>query len=146
VKSPTAPPVAQDVVLLVARVLVGVVLLAHGVPKLTDGLGATADGFATMGIPLPQAAAAFAIAAEVGGAVLLIAGALTPVAGVLVAAQMAGAFWFAHRGLQPLVGEGGWELVGVIGALALVLAVVGPGRFAIDGVRGRTRTRSSTSA
>ncbi|GAA1917902.1 hypothetical protein GCM10009737_19170 [Nocardioides lentus] len=146
-KTPTTPPVVTDVVLLAARLLLGVVLLAHGLPKLGDGLTATAQGFDAMGIPAPEAAALFAIVAEVGGGVLLLIGALTPLAGLLVAAQMAGAFWFAHRGLEPLVSEGGWELVGVVGVLALVLGAVGPGRFAVDGVaRGRTRRRRSASA
>lgn len=146
-KTASTPPLVGDLVLLVARLLTGAVLLAHGLPKLEQGLGATAQGFADMGIPAPQAAALFAIVAEVGGGVLLALGALTPLAGVLVAAQMAGAFWFAHRGLEPLVTEGGWELVAVIGALALVLAVTGPGRIAVDGLaRGRSRRRTGVTA
>ncbi|WP_278257956.1 DoxX family membrane protein [Nocardioides convexus] len=62
-----------------------------------------------MGIPLPAAAAAFALVAEIGGGALLLLGLLTPLAGILVIAQMAGAFWFAHRGTEVMSADGGWE-------------------------------------
>ncbi len=56
-----APASAQDAVLLLARVLLGVVLITHGWQKVvTNGFGATADGFDMMGIPAPYAAAVFA--------------------------------------------------------------------------------------
>ncbi|WP_109507940.1 DoxX family protein [Nocardioides speluncae] len=126
------PAPLRDVALLIARVGLGVVLISHGLDKVDAGLGATADGFDAMGIPLPDAAAAFAIVAEVGGGALLALGLLTPVAGLLVVAQMAGAFWFAHRGTEVMSSAGGWELVGVIAFLALVLASTGSGRFSLD--------------
>lgn len=122
----------RDSLLLLARVGLGLVLVVHGWQKVQQGVGATAEGFAAMGIPAAEAAAVFAMVAEVGGGALIALGLLTPVAGVLVALQMAGAFWFAHRGTAVLVTEGGFELVLVIGLLALVLAVVGAGRFSAD--------------
>jgi putative oxidoreductase len=132
------PTSAQDLVLLATRVLLGVVLIAHGWQKVDQqGYGATADGFEAMGIPAPGAAAAFAIAVELGGGALLVLGFLTRVVGVLAAANMAGAFWFAHREAGLFSADGGWELVGVIGALALVFAAVGPGRVSVDGALGR---------
>jgi len=128
-----APASAQDAVLLLARLLLGAVLLTHGWDKVvTDGFGATADGFDMMGIPAPYAAAVFAGLVELVGGALLILGLLTQVAGVLVAANMAGAFWFAHRGTEVLASEGGWELVAVIGLAGLVIAAVGPGRLSVD--------------
>jgi putative oxidoreductase len=128
------PTAAQDLALLVARVLLGVVLIAHGWQKLDQqGFGATADGFGAMGIPLPDAAAAFAIAVELIGGALLVLGFLTPLVGVLVAADMAGAFWYVHRGTEVFSSEGGWELVAVLGALGLALACVGAGRISVDG-------------
>lgn len=132
------PAAVQDVVLLVVRVGLGIVLVAHGWQKVSEGgLSGTADGFAAMGIPLPTAAAAFAIAVELGGGIALVVGALTPVVGVLVALTMAGAWWYAHRDGGLFVAEGGFEYVAVLGLLALALAAVGPGRLSIDGVLGR---------
>jgi putative oxidoreductase len=127
---PTTP--AQDAVLLLARLALGAVMIAHGWQKLDQGgLGGTADGFEAMGIPLAAAAAAFAIAIEVGGGALVLLGALTPVVGVLWALNMAGAWWFVHQDAF-FVGEGGYEFVLILGVLGLVLAATGSGRLSVD--------------
>lgn len=127
---PTTP--IQDVVLLVARLALGAVMIAHGWQKLDQqGLGGTADGFAAMGIPLAGAAAVFAIAIEIGGGMLIALGALTPVVGVLWALHMAGAWWFVHRDAF-FAAEGGYELVLALGVLGLVLAGTGAGRISVD--------------
>lgn len=134
---------AADLALLLARVALGAVMVAHGLQKLDQGgLGGTADGFAAMGIPAPTVAAAFAIAVEVGGGVLVLLGALTPVVGVLWAANMAGAWWYVHRDAF-FAGEGGYELVMVLGVLGLVLAGTGPGRVSVDALLARRRTPSA---
>lgn len=127
----------QDLVLLAARALVGAVLIAHGWQKLNDwGLEGTQAGFADMGIPNAGPAAAFAIIAELGGGVLLVLGLFTHLAALVVVADMAGAFWFAHRGTEVFVADGGWELVAVIAAAALALFAAGAGRLSIDGIIG----------
>ena len=77
---------------------------------------------------------------------LLLLGLLTPVVGVLVAAVMGGAWWFAHRGAGLFAAEGGGELVAVIGLLALALAAVGPGRLSLDALLARGRTRPVSPA
>lgn len=143
--APTPAPV-RDLALLIARIGLGVVLLTHGIDKLRAGFGATTDGFDAMGIPLPEAAAAYALVAEIGGGALLVLGLLTPLAGVLVVGQMAGAYWFAHRGTEVLSAEGGWELVGLIAFLALVLAAVGAGRFSLDALLGRRSPATEPAA
>ena len=137
---------AQDIVLLVARLALGAVMIAHGWQKLAQGgLGGTADGFAAMGIPLAPAAAAFAIALEIGGGVLVLLGALTPVVGVLWALHMAGAWWFVHRDAF-FAAEGGYELVLVLGVLGLVLASTGAGRLSVDHLLTRQLTRDREEA
>lgn len=142
--APTPAPV-RDLALLIARIGLGIVLLTHGIDKLRSGFGATADGFDAMGIPLPAAAAAFALVAEIGGGALLVLGLLTPLAGILVIAQMAGAFWFAHRGTEVMSANGGWELVGLIAFLALVIGATGAGRFSLDALIGRRTDASATA-
>jgi putative oxidoreductase len=127
------PPMARDVLALAARLLLGAVLLAHGWQKLVGaGLGATSADFARMGVPLPTLSAGFAASVETGGGLLLVAGLLTPVAAVLVALVMLGAGWFAGDWFGGVIGSGGWELVGVIMAGALLLAASGPGRLSVD--------------
>ncbi|GAA1912889.1 DoxX family protein [Nocardioides hwasunensis] len=136
---PRTTPVA-DIALLVGRLALGATMIAHGLQKLDQGgLGGTAEGFEAMGIPAAGAAALFAIAIEVGGGVLVLLGALTPLIGVLWAAHMAGAWWFVHRDAF-FAGEGGYELVMVLGALGLVLAGTGPGRLSVDALLTRRRT------
>ncbi|MEV5000362.1 DoxX family protein [Nocardioides sp. LML1-1-1.1] len=142
--APTPAPV-RDLALLVARIGLGIVLLTHGIDKLRAGFGATADGFDAMGIPLPAAAAGFALVAEIGGGALLVLGLLTPLAGILVIAQMAGAYWFAHRGTEVMSANGGWELVGLIAFLALVIGATGAGRFSLDALIGRRTAASATA-
>lgn len=127
------PAPAHDIALLLARVVTGVVLIAHGGHKLvTSGVAGTAEGFEGMGVPAAPVAAVIAIVVELLGGVLLVAGAATAVAGVLVALVMLGAGLFAHLGTGVFVSAGGWELVGVIGAAALALAATGAGRFSVD--------------
>jgi len=134
------PAPAQDIALLLARVVTGVVLIAHGWQKLvTNGVAGTAEGFEAMGIPAAPAAAVIATVIELLGGILLVAGAATAVVGVLVALVMLGAALFVHVGAGIFATAGGWELVGVIGAAALALAATGAGRFSVDRVLGRSR-------
>jgi putative oxidoreductase len=129
----TLPPSARDAALLVARLVLGVVLVAHGWQKVfTNGLGATAEGFAGMGVPLAPVSAAFAGLVELLGGLLIVAGAATALVGVLVVLDMIGAALLVHVPNGVFASDGGWELVGVIAAAALVLAVAGAGRFSVD--------------
>jgi putative oxidoreductase len=140
------PHPTDDIAVLVARVLLGVVLLAHGIQKLiTDGIGGTTASFQAMGIPLPTLSACYAAVAEVGGGLLLLLGLATSVAAILVALDMLGALLFVHIGNGVFVSKGGWELVGLIAVVALLIAAVGGGRFSVDGVLA-TRKRSDVAA
>jgi len=123
--------VVRDLFLLACRVLVGGVLIAHGKQKLDAGVGATAEMFSSMGVPAAEAAAVFAMGAELVGGALLILGLLTPLAGLWVAGVMGGAYWYVHKDAGLFAAEGGWELVAVIAAAALALGLL-PGRLAID--------------
>ena len=138
----TLPAPVADAAALVARLLLGVVLIAHGWQKVaTNGLAATTDGFAALGVPLPGVAATLSAAVELGGGALLIVGLATPVVGLLVVLNMIGAGVFAgHFTSGVLVTEGGWELVGVIAAGALLLIAFGPGRYSVDHLLAGRRT------
>jgi putative oxidoreductase len=132
--------VLRDLVLLLARVGLGIVLLAHGWQKYHDlGIGRTAVGFAQVGIPLPTLAAPVVTYLELVGGALLIIGLLVPVVGILIALEMAGAIAFVHAPYGVFVAEGGWELALVTGLLALTLAVFGSGRVGLDALLFRRR-------
>lgn len=127
--------------LLVARLILGVVLVAHGWQKFTEwGLAGTTASFQEMGVPAPPASALIAAIVELGGGVLLLLGLFTTVAGFLVALTMLGAVLFVHAPHGVFVAGNGWELVAVIGLAALVFALVGPGRISLDAlIAGRRK-------
>lgn len=133
-----APALFRDIGILVARVGIGVVFVAHGWQKFFDyGISATQASFRDMGVPLPDVAAIVVAAVELGGGVALIAGLLTPVAGLLLFLDMLGAFLIVHMDKGVFVAEGGYELVVALGAAALLSAVTGAGRLSIDGLMGK---------
>lgn len=132
----TPPRSAQDVGLLIGRVVLGAVFVAHGLQKWTQGIGGTQDGFAAMGVPLADVSAIAMASLEVGGGALLVLGALTPVVGVLLGLGMVGAAWFAHRDAF-FVADGGAEFVLVLAAGAFLLAFVGAGRLSVDAALAR---------
>ncbi|MEU8803171.1 DoxX family protein [Spirillospora sp. NPDC048819] len=148
---PRRHPALTDAGLLIGRLAVGVIFIAHGWQKLTEtGHAGVTGSFAELGIPLPGLSAHFATWVELLGGAALVAGALVPVAGVLIALNMAGAFWFVHMDNGLFNRDGGYEYVLVLGATALLLAFAGAGRFSLDaflwGRRENTREREHATA
>ena len=123
----------KDVCITISRILVGIVLIAHGWQKYDSWtIDGTAQSFESMSVPWPNASAQIATYFELAAGVLLILGLLVRVVGPLLFIQMAFAFGFAHWGKGVFVADGGWELVGVLGAAGLALAASGSGRFSLD--------------
>ncbi|MDC5696160.1 DoxX family protein [Intrasporangium calvum] len=123
----------RDAVLLVARVLIGAIFLAHGWQKFTEwGLDGTGAAFEQMGVPAPGIAATLAAVIELVGGIALILGALTTVFSVLLVLDMVGAAVLVHIGNGVFVTENGWELVAALAAGALVLAATGAGAYSVD--------------
>jgi putative oxidoreductase len=123
----------KDVAALIGRLGVGIVFVAHGWQKWTEyGLAGTAGSFEKMGVPLPSVSAAFAATVELVGGLALIAGLALPIAGVLLAFNMVGAFVLVHAS-GPLIGQGGSELVVVLAVAALALGFNG-GAYSLDRV------------
>jgi putative oxidoreductase len=144
----TVPSTARDLALLVTRVAVGAVFLAHGWQKLfTNSIDGTAAFFDQAGVPAATASAWFAALVELAGGAALIAGLAVPAAGVLLLVDMIGAFAFVHAGSGLFVDGGGYEFVLVLGAAALALAAVGAGRFSVDHLlTGRRRSTQRVGA
>src|SRR5699024_6825709 len=102
---------------------------------------------AAAGRPDPRAAFSAPTFVELIGGALLILGALTPLVGVLLAANVIGALVIVHLTPVPFVDQGGWELVAALAAGALLIAAAGPGRFSIDRLLfGRRSSLSPTRA
>jgi putative oxidoreductase len=123
----------KDVAALIGRIGIGIVFVAHGWQKWTEyGLAGTAGSFEKMGVPLPSVSAAFAATVELVGGLALIAGVALPIVGLLLAVDMLGAWVLVHLP-NGLLGEGGAELVVVLGAAALALGFNG-GAYSLDRV------------
>ena len=138
------PAVVRDTGLLLARVLLGAVLIVHGGQKLfSNGVEGTGAFFESMGVPAAQAAAAFAGTVELVGGILLVLGALTQLVAVLVVVVMAGAYFYVHQAAGLYAADGGWELVAVIGLAVAVFGLVGPGRYSVDAlIAGRRAAKA----
>lgn len=133
------PERARDVVLLVARVAVGVVFLAHGWQKFFQwGIAGTMHSFAHMGIPVPGVSAWLAALIETFGGLALVAGVALPVAGMLLALDMLGALFLYHASHGFFSTSGGYEYVLVLAVAALVLGFNG-GAYALDRTLVRRR-------
>lgn len=125
--------------LTILRVVLGVIFIAHGLPKITGGMEGTAQFFGSLGIPAPVAAAwLVALLESVGGLLLIVGFLVTPVAALLSAHMLLGlVLVHAQNGFYVVgPGSGGIEfnLLLVAGLLAMILC--GPGLAAVDG-RGR---------
>jgi putative oxidoreductase len=139
-------PPLSDVALLVSRVALGVILLAHGWQKLTEWtVAGTAQSFEDMGIPVPTVSAYFVTGVEVLGGAALVVGLFTPVVAILNMVNMLGALVLVHAENGIFVDNGGYELVLALFAGLATIAVLGGGRFSADGMLGRS-ARPATEA
>ena len=138
----------RDLVLLVVRVGLGLIMVAHA--KLEYDFGGSLAGvgrlFAQAGVPLPAVTGPANVLFELVGGIAMILGAAVPVVGLLMALNMAGAWAFVHTSGLFAIDHNGPELVIALGLLSLVLAVTGSGRFGLDHVlvrrlRGRADHR-----
>lgn len=124
---------SQDFGRLLLRVVLGVLVLLHGIAKLRHGLGAIEGMVLAHG--LPGFVAYGALVGEVLAPLLLLAGFYARVGALLVAVNMLFAFAMAHMGqLGQLNGQGGWalELQGMFLITAVAIALLGPGRYACN--------------
>ena len=129
----TLPGPVGDVALVLARLILATIMFAHGYQKLfINGLGRTTQGFESMSIPVAIVSAAFVTVVELVGSVLVLAGALITVVAACYMIVMVGAAVFVHIPNGVFAVDNGWELVGAIAALLLMLAAVGPGRWSVD--------------
>ncbi len=127
----------MDVALLVLRVVVGLYLIGHGTQKLFGWLGGpglpgTAGFLGTLGFRPARFWATNAGLAEAGGGLLLLLGLLSPLGSAAIVAAMLVAIATAHLGKGWFNMTGGPELPLTNIAAAVALALVGPGRYALD--------------
>lgn len=123
----------DDLGKLLLRVVLGALILLHGIAKLKNGLGPIEGMVVAHG--LPRMLAYGSLVGEVLAPLLLILGWHARIGATLIAINMLFAFALAHMGqLTQLNSQGGWalELQGMFLATAIALALLGPGKYSIN--------------
>jgi len=129
--------------LLLLRIVVGLLFVAHGLQKLLGwfggaGLEGTAKMFDRAGLRPGRVTATLGGAAELAGGVSIALGLLVPLGAIAVLLMMAGAVVAVHgpKGLWNT--NGGSEFPIVLGSVALAMTLTGPGRWSVDHLAGLT--------
>lgn len=129
---------------LLLRCVLAIVIFPHGAQKALGwfgGYGFTATMGYFKGLGIPTTLGVLGIAAEFVGPLLLLVGLGTRVAAFGIACMMVGAAWLVHRphgffinwfGQHP-VGKEGYEYQLLALGVALVVLVVGGGKWSLDG-------------
>jgi len=123
---------------LLLRVLLGALVLLHGIAKVQNGVGPIADMLAKAGVP--GGVAYLAYVGEVLAPLLLIVGLWTRPAALVVAFNMVVALVLVHKAqILTLNAQGGWgiELQAMYLFGAIAVALLGAGRYSIGGYDAR---------
>lgn len=128
---------------LVLRIVTGFLFAAHGWQKFNEfTIPGTQAAFAQMGVPAASVVGPVIATLELAGGIALILGLLTRVFALLLAVDMLGALFLVHAGAGIFVATGGYELVLILAAAAVTVALVGAGNVSVDkAVFGRSGSR-----
>lgn len=119
--------------LTILRVIAGFLFAAHGWQKFNEWtIAGTQASFAKMGVPAAELAAPAVATLELVGGIALVLGVLTRVFAALLAMDMLGALFLVHASAGVFAATGGYELVLLLAAGALAIALTGAGRLAVD--------------
>lgn len=126
-----------NVGLLLIRLVIGVLFIGHGAQKLFGwfggyGIKGTGGWFESIGIKPGITMAVMAGLAELIGGILFALGLLTPLAGILIAGTMVMAIIKVHAVNGLWATQNGYEFNLTLLVVAIGVALIGPGQFAID--------------
>jgi putative oxidoreductase len=123
----------EDTGKLILRLTVGVLMLLHGVAKLSGGVGGIGGMLQSAGLPAALAYGAYI--GEVLAPLLVIIGFYARIGALIMVVNMLFAIGLAHmKDIFLLTKTGGWaiELQAFFLFTALAVALIGPGRYAIN--------------
>lgn len=131
-------PDTEDIGKLVLRATLAILLLFHGIAKVVGGAGFVTGLLAKAG--LPPALGYLVYVGEVLAPLLMLAGIWTRAAALVVAINMLVAVILVHTSqVFEITNTGGWalELQGMYLAAAIVVSLLGAGRFSLGGRAGK---------
>lgn len=127
----------EPVGLLVLRLAIGVVMVAHGWDKVTNR-AEWIGNLRHMGVPAPKVSVWIAIAGELGGGLGVLVGLLTPIAALGIVFSMLTAIVTVHLKNGLFGKNGGFEYPLTMMTAALYLVFRGAGPISLDAiVRGK---------
>jgi putative oxidoreductase len=123
--------------LLIIRLVVGLLFVGHGAQKLFGwfggyGLKGTGGWFESIGMKPGVAMALIAGLAELIGGLLFVLGLLTSLAGIMIAGTMLIAILKVHAPNGLWATSNGYEYNLTLLAVAIGIALIGPGQYALD--------------
>lgn len=128
----------QPLGLLVLRLVLGTIMIAHGWQKIAGHLHGFEGALSHMGIPPWMAY--LVVAAEFGGGILVVVGFLTRFAAFAILIDMLVAILKVHLH-NGLTGQGGFEFPLALAAIAFSLIFSGAGAISLDWMRGGKSAR-----
>lgn len=131
----------QPLALLVLRLVLGVIIVGHGYPKVFGALSHHVQ--VVSGLGLPGWLAYLSAAAEFLGGILVILGLFTRCAALAILINMGVAIAKVHW-KNSLLGQGGYQFPLACAAIAFALIFFGAGPIALDGIR-RGGSKSKTA-
>ncbi|MDO5676245.1 MAG: DoxX family protein [Propionibacteriaceae bacterium] len=125
--------VVRDLALLVARIITGVTLVAHGWHRWTiTGLEEQANILEGVGLPSAEGLVIATIAFELIGGALLVFGLATPLIGLGMIVQNVAVILTTRADQGFFQHEGGWEYNAILAGLGLIFLAFGCGRAGLD--------------
>jgi putative oxidoreductase len=121
----------QPLALLVLRIVLGVIMIAHGYPKVT---GISHFMQTVSGLGLPGWLAYLSAVAEFVGGILVLLGLITRCASFAILIDLGVAIWKVHL-KNGLLGDKGYQFPLALAAIAFALIFFGAGSMALDGIR-----------
>ena len=133
--------ISTDLALALVRVVVGLVIAAHGAQKVLGvwggpGLAGWTQGVTRMGMRAPVFWAWVSSFSELAGGIAFAFGFLLPVVAAALTIQMGVAIERAHWGKGFWNSKGGIEFPFTLGAVAAINGIADPGAYSLDRALG----------
>ncbi|MBB1584997.1 DoxX family protein [Serratia sp. OS31] len=128
----------KDFILLIARVLIVILFILFGYPKLT-GFNETVHYMASLGVSVPTFAATIAVLMEVGASILIVLGFFTRPIALAFALYTVGAgivghaYWHMFSDIVTMKANmlHFYKNISITGGF-LLLSITGPGAWSLD--------------